>query len=92
LAPRREQFAQLAELLFDCIVAHKPGSAFELGDEWVERAILMVGRAEIAQPRVRIALDALRERRGQARLADPRLPREQHHPTFAGFCLAPAPQ
>jgi hypothetical protein len=38
----REQFAQLAELLFDCVVTREPGSAFEPGDERMERAVLMM--------------------------------------------------
>ena len=37
----------------------KPGGVFESGDEWVERALLMVGRAEIAQPGVRLIPEAL---------------------------------
>ena len=88
----REQLPQLAELLLDRVVAREPGGAFELDDERVERAVLMVRRAEIAQPRVRLALDALRQRRGQARLADARLARDQHHPPLAGLRLLPAPQ
>src|SRR5215469_16973960 len=52
----------------------------------------MVWRAEISQLRVRLALNALRQRCGEARLADPRLARNQHHPPLAGFRLLPAPQ
>src|SRR5262245_4812481 len=52
----------------------------------------MVGRTEIAQPRVRFALDALRQHHAEARFADARLPRNQHHPPLAGFRLLPAPQ
>jgi hypothetical protein len=40
---------------------------------------------------VRLGLDALRQRRGQARLADPRLAGDQHYPPFAGLRLLPAP-
>jgi hypothetical protein len=61
--------------LLDRVIAREPGAAFELDNERLERAVLMVRRTEIAQARVAIALDALRQRRGEARLADPRLPR-----------------
>jgi hypothetical protein len=58
----------------------------------VERAILIVLRAEISQSRMRLGLDALRQCRGQARFADPWLAGNQHHPPFAGLRLPPAPQ
>jgi hypothetical protein len=41
-----EQSPQLAELLFDAVLAREAGGAFELNDEWVERTVLMVQRAE----------------------------------------------
>jgi hypothetical protein len=84
--------AATSMLLLDRVVARKSGGAFELNDERVERAVLMVRRAEIAQPRVWFALDGLRQCRGHARFADPRLPRHKHHPPLAGLCLLPAPQ
>ena len=37
-------------------------------------------------------LNGLRHRCGQPRFADPRLPRDQHHPSLPGLRLAPAPQ
>src|SRR5438270_9942439 len=40
---------------------------------------------------MRLGLDALRQRGGQARLADPRLARDQHHPPLAGLRLLPSP-
>src|SRR5215469_18876124 len=91
-ARRGQQFTQLVELLLGRVVAREAAGSFEAGDERAERAVLMVGRAEIAQPRVRLALDALRQRRSEARLADPRLARKQDDAAFAGFCLLPAPQ
>ena len=45
----------------------------------------MVRRAEIAQPRVLVALDALRQRSRQARFADPRLPPDQDYLPLAGL-------
>jgi hypothetical protein len=53
---RREQSPQLAEPFFDRVVTRQAGGALQLDDERVERAVLMVGRAEIVQPRVRLAL------------------------------------
>jgi hypothetical protein len=37
--------------------SHIPGGAFELDDEWVERAVLMVRRAKVAKARKRLTLD-----------------------------------
>jgi hypothetical protein len=54
---RSEQCPQFAELGIDRIVADKPGSAFELGFEGIERAVPVVRRAEIAQPAMRLAFD-----------------------------------
>jgi len=82
IAARRggEQVPQLAEFLLGRVAACETGGAFELDDKWVECAVLMMGRAEIAQPYMRLILDRLRQRRGKARLADPRLARDRHHP------------
>jgi hypothetical protein len=41
------------------LAALKPGSAFQLNDERIERAVLMIRRAEIAQPRVGFGSDVL---------------------------------
>ena len=87
---RREQRPQFAELLFARVVAGESGGAFELGDEGIERAVLMVRRAEIAQARMRLVLDALGKRGGEPRLADARLAGDQHDPSFAALRLLPA--
>jgi hypothetical protein len=47
----REQSPQLPKLLNSRVVAREPGGAFELDDEWVERAVLMVRRAKVAKAR-----------------------------------------
>ncbi len=49
-------------------------------------------RAEIAQPGVRLLGDALLDRLGQPRLADPRLGRNQDDPPLARLGLGPAAQ
>src|SRR2546430_10530446 len=41
---------ELAELRGRQIFAGKTGGAFELGDERVERAVAVIGRAEVSQP------------------------------------------
>ena len=87
----REQSPQFAELPFDHVVARETRGAFELDDERVERAILMMRRAEIVQARILIALGRLRQLHDEARLADPRLSRDQHHPPRTRFRLLPAP-
>src|SRR5262245_43539624 len=58
----------------------------------MERAVLMVRRAEITQTDMRITLDALRQRRAEARFANARLSRDQYHAPLAGFRLLPASQ
>jgi hypothetical protein len=40
---------ELVELILDGVFAVETGGAFELGDERIERAVLVVRRAEIAQ-------------------------------------------
>ena len=54
---RREQCPQFAELLFDRVIAVEPGGTFELGDEGIERAVLVVRRTKIAQARMRFGFD-----------------------------------
>src|SRR6266480_2877692 len=65
------------------IVCLEPGGSLQLGDERTKRAVGVVGRALVTQARVRLAGDALGERRREAGLADPRLARDQHDLPFA---------
>jgi hypothetical protein len=67
----------------------EPGGAFEVGNEGIERAFLVVRRAEVPQPGMRLASDLLGKRRGEPRLADARLAGDQHHPSFAVLPLLP---
>src|SRR5215469_6079072 len=71
LRPVAEQRLQLVELCCVRVVAGKPRGALQLADKGVERAVLIVRRAEISYSAVRLALDMCRQRRGQARFADP---------------------
>ena len=61
------------------------------GHEGIERTVLVVRRAEITQPGMRLAFDVRGKCRRQPRLADSWLAGNQHHPSFAGFCLLPTP-
>src|SRR5262249_50712167 len=89
---RREQGPKLAELAFSRVVAGEPGGAFELDDKGIERAVLVVRRAEIAQARVGLGFDMVGKRTREPRFADTRLAGNQHHPSFPRPRLFPAAQ
>ena len=88
----RQHRVELVELRLRGVVVHKSGGAFHLADDRIKRAVGVLRRAEIAQARVRLAGEAFQQRRREPRLADTGLAGEQHHLTFAGLCLRPAPQ
>ena len=85
-----EQLAQLGPLCLAVIIAHETSGAFELNDCGIERAVLMVRRAEPAQARAWLVLGRFVDSGSQARLADTGLARDQHDPAFARLCLFPA--
>ncbi len=58
----------------------------------MERAVGVVGRAEVAERNVRLAGQLLAQRPQQARLADPRLAHDQDHLAVAVFGPGPALQ
>ena len=62
----------------------------ELLDHGVERGIRVIGRALVAQQKMRLAGDRLDQRLADARLADPGLAGQQHRLTFAARRLPPA--
>jgi hypothetical protein len=70
LGARCEQFLQFAQLFVDRVVPCEAGGALELSDERIERAVLMIWRAEIAQPHMRLAFDGLRQRRAPSPAQD----------------------
>src|SRR6185312_13912188 len=88
----RKDPVYLVELGLQAVVICKPGHTFKLTDDRIKRAVGVVRRTEIAQARVRLSADMFQERRGQSRLAYPRLARQQYHLTCAGFCPRPAAQ
>src|SRR6266481_1481876 len=74
---------QLIEPLRGRIVCLEPRRSLQLGDERTKRTVGVVVRALVTQARVRLAGDALGERRRKAGLADSRLARDQHDLPFA---------
>src|SRR5262245_37633404 len=58
---RCEQCSKLAELVLGCVVAGELRGAFELANEWMKGAVLVVRRAEMAQARMGLVPDALEE-------------------------------
>jgi hypothetical protein len=52
-------FRRFADFLLDAFVACETGSALKLDDKGVKRAVPMMRRAEILQPRVWLAFDPL---------------------------------
>src|SRR4029453_567085 len=62
----------------------------DLADDWMKRAVDVIGRALVAQRDARFPGDALAERLDDARLADSRFPREHHDLPFVLDRLVPA--
>ena len=79
LRPIAEQRLQLVELCCGRVVASKPCGALQLADKGVERAVLIVRRAEIANSGMRLCLDALRQCCG----GDTATPAQREKPTPA---------
>jgi len=59
LRPVAEQRLQLVEFHRRRVVVGKPRGALQLADKGVQRTVLMMRRAEIAQSAMRLGLDAL---------------------------------
>ncbi len=85
-----EQGFELGQPRFRQVLAGEAGGVLELGNEGMERARLMVRRAEIAQPGVRLARRLLQHRLRQTRFADAGFADQHHHPALAGLGLLPA--
>src|SRR5215469_12896802 len=83
---------QLVKALLGRVLAPEPGCPFESSDRWIERAVLMMGRAEGAQACVRLAAEPLHNGLSDARFSDARLAREQHHAALAALSLLPPAQ
>src|SRR5215510_440388 len=61
----REQRSKLTELVLGRVVAAELRGAFELTNEWMKGAVLVVRRAEMAQAHMGLVPDALGERNGE---------------------------
>jgi hypothetical protein len=64
------------------LLAGEPRCPAELVDERIKRAVLVIGRAEIAQSQMRLGVEALVQCRGEARLADSGFAGDQHDLTI----------
>ena len=87
-----QQVAQFCSFSLWRIVTFKTGGVFELHDDRIQRAVLPVRRAEIAQTDMPLAFGQVVQGRGEARLADAGLTSQDDHAAFASFCLAPSPR
>ena len=94
IGPRigRQQPTQLVELPVGAVLALEAGGAFELSDERVERAVLVIWRAEIAHAGMRFPGEPVVQRAEEARLADPCFAAQQHDLTLARNRPLPAAQ
>ena len=88
----RQERLQLVEPGLEQIVVLEGGGALQLLDQRVQRAGRVMGRALIEQADVELVLEPYTQFPNEARLADPRLARQQHHLTFAVPGLLPAAQ
>ncbi len=87
-----QQGLELLQLGRRHVVACEPGGAAELVDNGIKRAVLMIGRAEIAQAEMRLGVEALLQCRGDVRLAEASLARYQYDLTIPRLGARPAPQ
>ena len=88
----RQQSFELVEPLFGRVVSAEAGGAFEVGDNRVKGAVLMVRRAKEAQAGVRLAGKPLHHGLSEARLADAGLAGDRARRAVAALCLLPASQ
>ena len=62
----RKHGFKLSQPLFVRVISSEAGGTFELRDARVERAVLMVRGAKVAQPRMGLAVDAFDDCLGNA--------------------------
>jgi hypothetical protein len=85
-----QQGFELIQHRVRAVVATQPCRTFELLDHRVERAVHMIGGAEIAQPRVRRGVQSLKERSDQPRLANAWFARQQNRLAVSSLSQLPA--
>ena len=88
----RQHGVEFVELCLRSVVVRKSGSALHLADDRIKRAVGVLWRAEIAQPRVWFRSKTFQQCRRQSRFPYASLTGEQDHLAFASLCLRPAPQ
>src|SRR6516165_268994 len=87
-----EHGLELLPLCRGCIVTGEPGRLSELLDKREQRAVLVVGRTEIAQAEMRLAAEPLLQSGHNARLADAGLSGDEHDLTVPCLGARPATQ
>jgi hypothetical protein len=85
-----QEALELGEPRLGRIVALETGGALQAFDQRVQRTGLVIGGALVGKSEMGLGGDALAQLAHQARLANPRLAREQHHLALALARLAPA--
>jgi hypothetical protein len=88
---RRKNGFEFGELLIWAVLTFHAGGSYDLADDRMERAVLVIRRAMVLQPGLGLGLQPLDQRSREARLANPRFAGDQHHAPFAGLRLLPAP-
>jgi hypothetical protein len=88
----RQQLLELGELGRRGIPGGKARRPFEMRDDGMERPIRVMRRAEIAERIIGPIDEPLLQRADDARLADARLARQQHHAAVARLRLMPVPE
>jgi hypothetical protein len=89
---RTDQGLELLQLGRWRVVACEASRSAKLVDERMERTVLVVGRAEVAQAQTRLGMKALLQCRGHARLAEAGFTRDQHDLAVARLDARSAPQ
>src|SRR5262249_13902887 len=77
--PGVEQRLELVEPLVRAVAALETRRLLELSGEREQRAVLIMWRAEVTPPAMRLGNQPFPQGHGQSRLAAPRRARQQHH-------------
>src|SRR5262249_14937214 len=88
----RKQSVELVEPSPRLVIVRHSGSMLHLADDRKERAVGVLWRAKITQPRMRLGGQPFQQRGRKPRFADAGLARKQQHLAFTGLCSRPAPQ
>ncbi len=89
---RRQQRLELSQFRGSIVLPLEARGASGLRNDRMERAVPVVRRAQVTPPGMRLRLEAIFQRGGEARLADALLAAEQDDASFALAYLAPTMQ